>query len=123
MKRSNWLLVGLVVVCLDILPLAGCGASCDFKDFSSLDELEEWLLGNDVSEKPVTEYAEDWFRKAVELQEDALADGYLISADYDVLDDGESVTVWCTAIVRGRVFFWDPETDEVTEETLFSTVK
>jgi hypothetical protein len=123
MKRSNWLLVGLVAVCLVILPLAGCGTSCDFKDFSSLDELEEWLVENDVSEKPVTEYAEDWYRRALEVQSDALADGYVVSVDYDVMEDGESMTVWCTAVVGGRVFYWDPETDEVYEEYSLGTVR
>lgn len=91
------------------------------RDFSSLSELRDWLLENDVSERPITQYGEEWYRKALEIQEDALKDGYIVSADYDVVDEG--ISVWCTAIVNGRLFFWDPETDEVTEESSLGTVK
>ena len=76
---------------------------------------------NDVSDKPVTEYAEDWFSKALEIQADALEDGYIVNADYDVFEEDEGITVWCTAIAGGRLFFWDPETDEVNEEIVFGT--
>jgi len=93
------------------------------RDFSSIRELEEWLQANDVSDRPVTEYADDWYRRALEIQEDALRDGYIVSADYDLMEDGESAVVWCVAIINGRAFFWDPETDEVAEESFFGTVK
>jgi len=93
------------------------------RDFSSLRELEDWLRANDVSERPFTEYADDWYRNALEIQEDALRDGFIVSADYDLAEEGESATVWCTAIVNGRVFFWDPETDDVNEESFFGTVR
>ena len=122
MKRFNWLVIGLVVFCLAMIPLAGCAAKPEFRDFSSLSELEDWLRANDVSERPTSEYAEAWFRKALEIQEDALKDGYIISADYDVITETE-LFVWCTAVVNGRVFFWDPETDDVYEEYAFGTVK
>jgi hypothetical protein len=85
--------------------------------------LEDWLSNNDISEEPITEYADDWYRKALRIQEDALEDGYIVSADYDLWEDGETASVWCVAIVRGRVFFWDPESDELTEEIFFGTVK
>jgi len=75
------------------------------RDFSSISELEDWLSTNDVSEKPITEYADEWYRKALEIQEDALEDGYIVSADYDIWEDGETASVWCVAIVRGRAFF------------------
>lgn len=91
------------------------------RDFSSLTELQNWLYSNDASEKPGTKYAEDWIRLALELQQDALADGYVVSVDYD--SDEEDVTVWCTTIINGRVFYWDPETDDVEEDTSLATVK
>jgi len=147
MKRFNWCLIGLVGVCLIVVPLAGCvGVSqseyealqADYeavkqelveikevyppRDFSSLRELQDWLLANDVSEKPATMYAEDWYGRALELQEDALKDGYIVSADYDVVTETE-LAVWCTTIINGMVFYWDPETDEVYEEYGLGTVK
>ena len=147
MKNPSRLVVAVGIVCLTTLILSGCGISktehealqseydtleaeldgikevCPPGDFSSIGELEDWLTTNDVSEEPITEYADEWYRKALKIQEDALEDGYIISADYDLSEDGETAGVWCVAIVRGRVFFWDPETDYVTEETFFGTVK
>jgi len=93
------------------------------RDFSSLSELQDWLLANDVSEKPVTTFAEDWYGRALELQEDALKDGYLVSVDYDYDWQTDSYSVYCTAIIRGKIFYWDPETDEVLEEFVLGTVK
>jgi predicted nuclease with TOPRIM domain len=93
------------------------------RDFSSLSELRDWVESNDVSEKPITDYVEDWFVRALEVQEDAIADGYVVSADYDVDEEGSIVGVWCTAIAGGRLFFWDPETDELFEEYALGTVK
>jgi len=93
------------------------------KDFSSLSELNDWLLENDVSEKPDTTYGEDWYGRALEVQEDALSDGYIVSADYDYDAGDDSYLVWCTTIINGRVFFWDPETDDVSEDHAIGTVK
>ncbi len=93
------------------------------KDFPSLTALNDWLLENDVSEKPATTYADDWYGRALEVQEDALRDGYIVSADYDYDPAEEIYVVWCITIINGRVFFWDPETDEVFEDSLIGTVK
>ncbi len=93
------------------------------RDFSSLTALKDWLAENDVSEKPETTYAEDWYGLALEVQEDAAADGYIISADYDYSEEDESYMVWCIAIINGKVFYWDPETDEVFEDDVLGTVK
>jgi hypothetical protein len=140
MKNPSRLVVTVGILSLMALMLSGCGISkAEYealeaelngikevyppRDFDSLSELENWLSNNDISEEPITEYADDWFRKALRIQEDAFEDGYIISADYDLWEDGETASVWCTAIVRGRVFFWNPETDEVTEEMFFGTVK
>ena len=93
------------------------------EDFPSLSELNDWLLENDVSEKPDTTYGEDWYGRALEVQEDALRDGYIVSADYDYDAEDDSYLVWCTTIINGRVFFWDPETDDVFEDNDIGTVK
>ena len=93
------------------------------EDFSSLSELNDWLLENDVSGKPITAYGEDWYGRALEVQEDALMDGYIVSADYDYDAEDDSYLVWCTTIINGRVFYWDPETNDVSEDTVIGTVK
>ena len=106
---------------LAVALLVGCGTT--LQDFPSLSALQEWLLENDVSEKPDTNYAEDWYGRALEVQEDALRDGYIVSADYDYDAEAELYYVWCTTIINGRVFYWDPETDDVFEDEVIGTVK
>ena len=93
------------------------------EDFSSLSELKDWLLENDVSEKPDITYADDWYGRALEVQEDALRDGYIVSVDYDYDAEDDSYFVWCTTIINGRIFYWDPEIDDVFEEDDLGTVK
>ncbi len=93
------------------------------EDFPSLSELKDWLLENDVSEKPDTTYADDWYGRALEVQEDALKDGYIVSVDYDYDAEDDSYFVWCTTIINGRIFYWDPEIDDVFEEDDLGTVK
>ena len=167
MKRSNWLLIGLLVLCLAIIPLAGCGvpqseyealqgenatlveentslkaelvgvqsdlakAQADYeaasnelaeikevyppRDFSSLSELQDWLLENDVSERPAAQFVEGAYLKALEIQEDALKDGYIVSAWIDYYPDTEEFYINCTAVADGNVWMWNPETDELLD--------
>ncbi len=93
------------------------------RDFSSLSELQDWLLANDVSEKPVTPNAEDWYGRAIEVQEDALRDGYIVSVDYDYFEDTDDYFIWCITIIDGDIWYWDPETDEAFQETELGKVK
>jgi len=86
-----------------VILISGCTAKSEPKYFSSLSELQDWLLDNDVSTKPFTTYAEDWYGRALEIQEDAYHDGYIISVDYDLTEDGYQV--WCTAVINGRIFY------------------
>jgi len=103
MRLSMWLLLGSLILSLVVVLLAGCGIpqseydelNANYeaarnelaeikevyppKDFPSLTALNDWLLENDVSEKPDTTYAEDWYGRALEVQEDALKDGYVVS--------------------------------------------
>ncbi|MFC1949530.1 hypothetical protein ACFLW0_05100 [Chloroflexota bacterium] len=140
MKRIRWLLICAVITGMFVAPLMGCGVpQSDYEalqeelaqlnevypptDFSSLSELQDWLLVNDVSEKPDTAYAEDWYGRALEVQEDAINDGYIVSADYDYDAEEDIYYVFCTTIINGRVFYWDPETDDVFEDDYIGTVK
>ena len=95
---------------------------CPVKYFESLTKLETWLAANPISEESTSTYADGWYRKALRLQQDAIEDGYLISAEYDYATD-EDIIVWCTALIDGKVFYWDPEIDEVFEEFGFGTLQ
>ena len=86
------------------------------RQFATLQELTAWLTGNSVSERLPSIYAEDWYQAGLDLQLDALGDGYLVSVDYDVFDDG-SYSIWCTTVIGGTIYYWDPETDDYYEET------
>jgi len=141
MKHSKWLLMGLVILSLTMIPLAGCiGVSqseyeavseelAEIKevypprDFSSLSELQDWLDANDVSEKPATTYARGWFGKALEIQEDALKDGYIVSADYDYFEETDEYAIFCVTIIDGDIWYWDPETDEPFQDYSLGKVK
>jgi len=82
------------------------------RDFSSLGELQDWLLENDVSERSPAEFAEALYMKALAVQEAALNDGYIVSADidYDAVED--TYTVACVTIINGDLWVWHPEGDE-----------
>jgi hypothetical protein len=122
MKRFKWLLAGLVALCLVVTTLSGCG-NCQFRDFSSYDELKEWLQANDVSDRPITDYASEWYSKALEIQEDALRDGYIVSADYYYDSYTETYIVYCITIIDGDIWYWDPETDEPYADYSLGKVK
>ena len=167
MKGFNWLVVGLVVLCLAMVSLAGCVSKSEYealqaeyvaleeentsleaeneslqadyeaasselaqikevyppRDFSSLSELTDWLLQNDVSERPLATAAERWYSKSLEIQEDALKDGYIISADYDYDEETDLYSVFCITIVNGDIWYWDPETDEPYQDYSLGKVK
>ncbi len=123
MKRFSWLLTGLVAFCLIAITLAGCGANCQLRDFSSYEELTQWLQANDVSEKPICDYASEWYNKALEVQEDALRDGYIVSAAYYYDSYTETYIVDCTTIIDGDIWYWDPETDQPYADYSLGKVK
>jgi len=81
--------------------------------FPSLETLEAWLAEDDISERPIEEFVDGWFAKALELQQRAIEDGYLIGADFWEFDDG-TFTVWNSVVLEnGNYYTWDPETDEL----------
>jgi outer membrane murein-binding lipoprotein Lpp len=101
--------------------LADLNAVYPPKEFASRSELEDWLQENEVSEESVTMYTEDWYGRALELQEDALADGYIVSVDSDY--DAGTYYVWCTTVINGDIYFWDPETDDVYRDSVLTGVE
>ena len=85
------------------------------RHFSSMNELHDWLVSNDVSDRSGSTTAEDVYAKALDIQEDALQDGYIVSAWIDYYAEEEMFYVLCTAVAGGNVYMWDPENDELTD--------
>ena len=123
MRRFSWLLTGLAVLCLIAITLAGCGADCQLRDFSSYEELTQWLQANDVSEKPICDYASEWYSKALEIQEDACSDGYIVSANYYYDSSTDTYVIYCVTIIDGNIWCWDPETDQPYADYSLGKVK
>jgi len=139
MKNRYWLIIGLVIlgVVLALLvvsrsdyealqaDLANLQADYDSvkselddikkvypaRNFSSLEELKDWLLENDVSELPPAATVEQLYSKGLTIQEDALEDGYIISVDFEV-PYHFMYFVYCVAIIDGDIWLWEVETDE-----------
>ena len=93
------------------------------RNFSSVSELEGWLASNDVSQSEPAITYEDWYAKALEIQEDALRDGYIISVDYDYYPETDEIGVWCVTVINGDIWYWDPEFDTVSQDTLLGKVE
>jgi hypothetical protein len=123
MKRFSWLLIALVAICLLFTALAGCGTKCQPRDFASYEELSQWLQANDVSEQPISDYASEWYYKALQVQEDALKDGYTVSAAYYYDAATDSYVVYCITIIDGDIWCWDPETDQPYADYSLGKVK
>ena len=92
------------------------------REFSSRAELEDWLFLNDASEKPASTYVDGWFAKALEIQYEALLDGYIVSADYDYFEEDDTYTVFCTTMIDGYVWYWDPDSDEVASDAYLGKI-
>lgn len=87
--------------------------TCPPRWFSTRRELEDWLLSNDVSEKPDTTYVEDTLRRGLEIHEDALDDGYIIFLNFDPDDAGEWFIAECITVVQGDLYAWNPNNDDI----------
>ncbi len=103
--------------------LAGLNAVFPPRNFSSSSELENWLISNGSSLQPPATSWEEWYSKALQIQADALADGFIVSVDYDYYyDEVGEFYVWNIAIIDGSIWYWDPETDEPFEDYLLGSV-
>jgi hypothetical protein len=123
MKHFSRLLVFLAVLGLIAITLGGCGGECQPRDFASYEELTQWLQANDVSEQPVSDYASEWYYKALLVQEDALKDGYTVSAAYYYDTATDTYVVYCVTIIDGDIWCWDPETDQPYADYSLGKVK
>ena len=104
--------------------LASINAVFPPSNFSSSSELENWLISNGSSLQPPATSWEEWYSKALQIQADALADGFIVSVDYDYYYDeaGEFFYVWNIAIIDGAIWYWDPESDEAIQDNLLGPV-
>ena len=84
---------------------------CPLELFTCAEELEEW-----IAKQPNMRHTSDailWFSNARQMQEDAMADGYLIQAEIWT-DDYELYSVCCTALLEdGSLYWWCPEDREL----------
>ena len=86
-------------------------------------ELQDWLFANGVSERPVSTTVENWYSKALQIQEDALKDGYIVSVDLDYDPETEGFYIACVTIINGDIWAWDPEADEPVQYYYLGKVK
>jgi len=82
------------------------------RDFSSAKELQDWLAENDVSERSASQYVETLYGKALQIQEDAVKGGYIISANVYYDESDSLYYVSCVAVIDGELWVWSPEDDE-----------
>jgi len=93
------------------------------KYFYSTRELENWLIYNSVSERPYAEYAEQMYIDALDIQQNALEDGYIISVNVESDETGENYLVYCTAVVGDRLYWWQPDSDQVELYTFTAPIR
>jgi len=92
------------------------------RDFTSEQELREWLANNDVSEQSAATTVEEMYAKGLAIQETAAKDGYLISVDFEV-PYSFYYFVYCVAIIDGEIWLWEVETDELFKAESWGKVK
>lgn len=92
--------------------------------FSSPIELANWLAKDPVSEEPDAVTYGAWYAKALRVQQNAAADGFLVSVQYHYCDERHIIEyIACLTVVNGYMFMWNPETDDVELDPLWGTSK
>ena len=86
------------------------------REFNSYQELTEWLRTNPVSDEGQKEYAEDTYEQALRIQEDALKDGYIVSATCVYDEETELYTILSETVINGHMFWWYPDEDIAYED-------
>ncbi|MEE8194667.1 MAG: hypothetical protein V3T73_04120 [Dehalococcoidales bacterium] len=88
--------------------------------FSSVSELERWLLTNPISNEPWANNWPEMYDKALRLQQAAADDGYIISVQYHYCEEaGDLEYIACTAYINGFLWIWLPEYYVVYSDAIF----
>lgn len=118
MKRLKWPIIIITIVLFTTMGLTGCfiggfnGTGSSVEDFPDYDTLVSWVEGNTQSFEE-GDGAEAWYKAALDVQQAASADGYLVSAVITVNPGNpEEYLVWCTAMADGNLYWWYPEEGE-----------
>lgn len=80
-------------------------------EFSSLEELKEWLERNDVDSRIPSYPGFDCDDYAYQLQKNAAKDGYIISTEL-IIENGE-LHMLNSALIGNDIYFIEPQDDEV----------
>ncbi len=129
MRVTNQYILYLIILILGVTAITGCDSSksdidvTGLKEFSSSEELENWLHADDVSERPDASTVGASYAKGMEIQRNALIDGYIISVDSDYNSMDGLLYVFCTTVIEGYVWYWDPQTDEVFKDTQLGKIE
>jgi len=92
------------------------------RQFSSSSELVDWLRANDVSERPPVERTEQLYAKGLDIQADALKDGFIISVNIEPGPEPGTSWIGCVTVINGDMWVWGPENDEPTQATGFAKI-
>ena len=85
------------------------------RNFTSIAELNTWLASDNVSEmEPVTD-ATELYNKALQIQYNAMKDGYIVSAQFYFDEKLNGFGISCVAYLMNTVWQWDPETDDIQQ--------
>ena len=76
-----------------------------------------------LGDQPICDYASEWYNKALQVQWDALSEGYIVSANYYYDSATDSYVVDCTTVIDGDIWYWDPETDQPYADYSLGKVK
>ncbi len=92
--------------------------------FDSTVELANWLAKDAVSQEPQANTYVSWYNKALKVQENAARDGFLVSVQYHFCDERQVIEyIACLALIKGYLFMWDPETDDVVEDPYWDRIR
>lgn len=107
-------IVALTLLLVMAVVLPGCKKEVPLKDFPSLEALQSWLRSDGISERPEAQSTNEWYSKADELKVAAAKDGYAVTIYW--VKENELYTVYCSAIVGGETWYWDPESDDLDKD-------
>ncbi len=81
------------------------------REFNSHRELTDWLRDNPVPDEGTQVYANDMYAQTLQIREDALKYGYIVSATCVYDEETELYTVSCETVINGHMFWWYPDED------------